>query len=541
MEIRKQAEYLVRAIRVAWIGEDDVPEVKQILRNYHGGSLEDRQARLQRLARVPEGAGLEPLCRLVRFETSEHLSKRAALLVMNYPLPPAPDRPRSWSQTIDQVIGSSQRTGARWLRVYARYRQDPASTLADWEALAAEEERELQLRPDKLRLELFRDFLRWQVDLWERQGQRERAIATMRRTLPLQNATRAELLETTDWLLQRAAWPLIEALAHQFPDPFREDPYLVYRRAESLRRQGESAAADQLADQARQIQVEGEPFLHVELGRELQQRGLLDWAEREYEHAIESCEEGSHPSLEARIRLGWLLHDLARHADAQAALQGIVDLMDRDTTIVRRLQELQRDPNRIRGQMHFSRALDLHQRGQFEQEREQLEQALRHDSLNADILIAMHRVPQAPESWRKQTQQRIEQLTDRFRAAVLLAERSYQAAPTDDNRDQLALMLNQFAWLAANTGGDCQAALESSRKSLELIPDDPGYLDTLARCYFALGDYDQAIQQQRRAVELEPYSQQIRRQLEQFEQQQHKVLAGQEAASATPSPEAGEP
>jgi len=391
--------------------------------------------------------------------------------------------------------------------------------------MAAEEDRELQLRPDKLRLELLRDFLRWQVDMWERQGQRERAIATMRRTLPPQNATPAELLETTDWLLEREAWPLVDALAQQFPDPFSRNPYLMYRRAESLKRQGDSAAADQLADQARQSQLEGEPFLHVELGRELQQRGLLDWAEREYERTIESCEEGSHPNLEARIRLGWLMHDQARHADACAALQGIVELMEQNTTIVRRLEELQRDPNRIRGQMHFSQSLDLHERKQYEQERQQLEQALRHDPVNADILIAMHRVPDAAESWRKQTQQRIDNLTERFRAAILVAERSYQVAPTDENRDELALMLNQYAWLAANTDGDCQAALESSRRSLELIPDDPGYLDTLARCYFALGDYDNAVKQQRRAVELEPHSGQIRRQLELFEQQQQKVLA----------------
>ncbi len=51
-------------------------------------------------------------------------------------------------------------------------------------------------------------------------------------------------------------------------------------------------------------------------------------------------------------------------------------------------------------------------------------------------------------------------------------------------------MLNQFAWLVANTQGDVQAALESSRRSLELIPDDPGYLDTLGRCYFAAGDLE---------------------------------------------------
>ena len=172
--------------------------------------------------------------------------------------------------------------------------------------------------------------------------------------------------------------------------------------------------------------------------------------------------------------------------------------------------------------MHFSRSLEFHQHGQHEQEREQLEQAVRHDPYNADILIAMHRAPGAPESWQKQTRQRIQRLTERFRRDILLAERGYQVAPTDRNRDLLALTLNQSAWLAANTDGDCRAALESSRKSLELLPDDPGYLDTLGRCYFALGDFDNALKHQRRAVELEPHSGQIRRQLELFEKEQQQ-------------------
>ena len=95
-------------------------------------------------------------------------------------------------------------------------------------------------------------------------------------------------------------------------------------------------------------------------------------------------------------------------------LKEVVDLMERNTTLVRRLQELQRDPNRVRGQMYFSRALDLHQQGQYEQEREALALALRNDGINADILIAMFRVPAAPEDWQKQTRDQIDRLAERF-------------------------------------------------------------------------------------------------------------------------------
>jgi len=69
----------------------------------------------------------------------------------------------------------------------------------------------------------------------------------------------------------------------------------------------------------------------------------------------------------------------------------------------------------------------------------------------------------------------------------------------------------------ANTEGDYDEALRSSQRSLELRPETAGYLDTLGRCYFAKGDYKNAVFHQSRAVELEPHSQQIRRQLELFQ------------------------
>jgi len=417
------------------------------------------------------------------------------------------------------------------LRLYAQYLEDPASTLDQWTTLADAEAAELRVRPDKLRSELLRDFLRWQVDMWEKQGNRAQAIATMQRALPMQNASRAELLDTADWLLARAAWPLIDALAQQFPQAFENDPYLLYRRAEALLRQGQPAPAAELAQRAREMRFEDEPLFHVNLGRELQQRGLIEWAEGEYRHTIQTFDEGTHANLDARIYLGWLLHDLARHAEAASVLQAISDAMDRDTTVVRRLQELQRDPTRVRGQMHFSRALDHHEQGRYTEERQELEQALSFDSLNADILIAMHRVPEAPEDWRQQTQARIDKLTQRFRATIQLAERNQQAAPSEESNEQLALMLNQFAWLAANTDGDLQAAVSSSRKSLELVPDDPGYLDTLGRCYYAIGDLENAVKYQRQAVEQEPGSAQIRRQLELFEQELRAGTAHQESSA----------
>ena len=52
-----------------------------------------------------------------------------------------------------------------------------------------------------------------------------------------------------------------------------------------------------------------------------------------------------------------------------------------------------------------------------------------------------------------------------------------------------------------------------------------GYLDTLAHCYYAKGDYENAVKYQTEAIKSEPHSQAISRQLEVF----RKALAAKQA------------
>jgi tetratricopeptide (TPR) repeat protein len=42
-------------------------------------------------------------------------------------------------------------------------------------------------------------------------------------------------------------------------------------------------------------------------------------------------------------------------------------------------------------------------------------------------------------------------------------------------------------------------------------------LDTLGRCYFAIGDYENAVAYQKKATKLEPFSMSMKRQLVVFE------------------------
>ncbi len=91
--------------------------------------------------------------------------------------------------------------------------------------------------------------------------------------------------------------------------------------------------------------------------------------------------------------------------------------------------------------------------------------------------------------------------------------------------------MNQYAWLISNTEGDYKKALDYSLQSIELTSDDPSQtaaqLDTCGRCYFALGQYDDAIRMQKRAIKLTPHTPSMERQLKLFEE----AKAKQEAAA----------
>jgi tetratricopeptide (TPR) repeat protein len=159
---------------------------------------------------------------------------------------------------------------------------------------------------------------------------------------------------------------------------------------------------------------------------------------------------------------------------------------------------------------HFYRANQFHDEKDWQREREELERAIKLDRTDADVLIAMYRLPEADEAWRKSTLARIRALSHEFQQEI-------DEAPNNPTP------YNQWAWLVANTEGDYQKAIRYSHRSIELIPPGAGesasasFLDTLGRCYYAAGDFENAVKYQRQAVEKIEHMQVMQRQLALFE------------------------
>lgn len=521
IEIALRARYLLHSLTVRWAQDDDPLRVKELLRSYGDKTEDERRNALEQLTKVPEHRGVAALCRIARFETSNVLSKQAALAVMRRKWNADAAANAALAQGITSSLGSSRREAAHWLRVYVSTLTDPVASLQEWASISEKEEQTLHNAPDRSSPELVRDLLRWRADLLERIGREEESLAIVLKTLDLLDGTRQQLVETVDWLLERRAWPTIEEVAKRFPERFQESTLLLYRLAEAQSQLGRRADAERTSEQALKANQDDQRE-HILAAYSLQERGLFSWAEREYRFVIEHAPPGTPEGLQARLFFSEMLHDLLREKEAAEALRDAVVAMEKDENVRYLVARFRDEPGSLASRMYFFLAEHARLNGDPKQQVEYLKKAVGYDATDADVLIAMYRVSEKYPVWRKEALDLIHKAAGKFRDDVSEFERQAAEGPTEDIRAiyhrELASAHNQLAWLISNTEGDFDEALRSSQRSLELRPETAGYLDTLGRCFYAKGDYQNAVLQQSRAAELDPHSGAIRRQLEFFRQ-----------------------
>ena len=347
-----------------------------------------------------------------------------------------------------------------------------------------------------------------------------RPWAVLRQTLPLLGDDREELVDMLDWAVAHRVWQMADDLAERFPEQFDGDPLLLYRWAEAQRQSGRKELGEQTAQRALALNPE-RPEHHIETARKLTERMLYDWAEREARRAVDATEATEESGLEARLYLSDLLFDLAQELAAAEVLHETVEALNKDDRV---LQEFNRPIGVVRSLMHYRYAMHLAKTGDRVNQRKRLDEAIRQHPIDVDVLIAMYRLSESEPEWRPDVLERVNAVAGKLRDAIREREEMAQNPLNQRFRPDiivpLASLHNQYAWLVANTEGDFQESLRASHRSLEFSPDNPSFLDTLGRCYYAVGDLDNAIRYQARAVQLEPATQQLRRQLELFQAKQ---------------------
>ncbi len=155
----------------------------------------------------------------------------------------------------------------------------------------------------------------------------------------------------------------------------------------------------------------------------------------------------------------------------------------------------------MRARRHFFEACHWRDKGDRAKQRAALDAALATQGYDIEVLIECFRLPDASAEYRANTHKLIVKKLNQLREQI-----------GDNNAAQPC---NEFAWLVANTEGDLDEALRYSQRSLELTGENNGsYRDTLARVYYAKGDFDEALKQQTEAAASLPHNRTILKQVE---------------------------
>lgn len=484
IEIAARARFLLRKMRIQWAADSDPLAVKEILKDYEKADQPNRLQRMQRLAQLPDDAGLSALCRLVRFEQTPILSKHAALRIIEQPTTDKTDWARR-EKAIQETLQRSHRPPAKWLTTYLEGQHNLDAAVTEWAELAAMEDQTRQQYPDQSQPEIVMALLRQQVEWLDRLKRSDDTLEVLKKMVELAGGDADAL----------------RALAVQ-----------LYQLADQRDLRGEHDSAQQVADQARSVNA-GNPQEHYRVSLQLKQLGMFKWAEQEFRHVISIGPPGRDTALVSQWLLAEMLHDQEKELPAAEVLQASAAAMQENVRQGNAQQNRAREPGDIRARMHYFFANHFAEQGDRARQIEHLEAAVKDNALDADVLIGMYRLPEQTPEWKQRTVQLIKKAAESFRHDI-------ESNPDDPlNSDPY----NQLAWLIGNTEGDYAEAVKASLKSIELGLANPqkinvgGYYDTLGRCYYAQGDLENAVKNQTRAVELDPHSGQMRRQLELFQ------------------------
>ncbi len=532
-EIAMSAKFLISSLLVSWSKESDPPEIRDTLLEYGACSESERSSRIDRLAEFPNRVGLPALVRVASYERSLRLSRRAALTLMQQAMDEDPAARRRNSEQILEILGDNDRQAAEWLRAYAEDLSSGEYSSSRWRQLISEQRQAIDTAATQQAsrasvLELVRVCATRAAIA----GIPDEAIRLASEHIDLIPPTTRGLVDACNWAIDNGLHAFVLELRQQHARMFDKQPILLYGAAEAMKVAGDSEEADRLAVQASRInplpthaedkaamqpkEIEETAKAHREIGNKLAERGLFHWAEREFRSIIDSLDLDSHPAAWARADLAQMLGELERHQDVVDVLRPLIDRLEKDSKLKQQLLALTMfSYAQIRSSADFHEAMAAVKDGKPNDVAKQLlVRAFQMFPTNVDILIAMYRL-EGDQAWRDLVLRTLQVTTRQVEQSIQdLRDETRRFGQRDDNI--LAFQLNQYAWLVSNTEGNYQKALDYSLESLEM-ESDGAKLDTCARCYFALGDLDNAIRMQKRALKLMPHSPPLLRQLAMLE------------------------
>ncbi len=531
-EVAASSNYLLRQIPIRWVQADDHALVRTQMRNFSQESERLRLQRVEVLDQLSGGKGIPALCRIARYDRSLLVSRTAALVIIR-PAEKASEQPHIDAEVVERELGTSTRASAQWLRQYLAQQRDPAASIPEWKRLVDQE----SARLDKNMGDTSSDILlglSWNLaDLYRQIGDQHALSGALDRMISFAaDGSDETLVSLLAWLTEYKTWDVLDAFIAKHQQRLEQSKRPLYYAALARLKQGKKDEADDLAAKAAAITPQEGTRESLTMAKDLEVRLQFDWAVREYRHVIEKQPAESLDSILSRIWLASLLHDYEHEKQAADTLEPLVQMALKEGQKAQayiRARELYREqidfpsPEELAARFHFYRASQYEDDKDWKRARGELEQAITFDPKDADVLIDMYRLPETDAKWREAVLARVHKLCKQF-------EKEIEDNPTDP------AAYNQWAWLVSNTEGDFQQAIRYSQRSVELSKrgenSAASFLDTLGRCYYAAGDYENAVKYEREAVAKVNYLQVMQRQLAQFE----KALADKKAGASKQPP-----
>jgi tetratricopeptide (TPR) repeat protein len=515
LEIASRAHYILQRIKIEWIHPQDSAAVQATMKDYGELTKAERLQRMDRLISLDNDEGLGALCRIARYEPSGQLARSAALVIVRSVV--SAERASEQLGVIRQELGDSRRVPVEWLRTYCEQLEQPERVIDRWLTLIDEEAARIADDSPDTKAMLVFQLISFHLELCRENPQPESIFASLQRRTDLYVSQEGQLgiglAYAMNWLWENEQWEALELLEDHYAETIREERLLIYLAAAARWKQGRNELAEEFAERAYKMETDDTADRET-IGDLIGEMGRHDWAEREWWFVVEAFpvkDSNSTPdlrSMSARLSLALLrLHDQGEDRRAVELMSEMIDALEADPKPMSDIRSTRRGRlqlNQLYVQKEYFLACQAAAEGKLDEQRKFLEAACAHNSQDPDVLIAMYRLQDVDKAFRKQTVLRIQQ-------ALRTVEGYIEQEPN------VAQWHNHWAWLVSNTEGDYAQAVEHSLRSLELSPDSPSYLDTLGRCYYAVGKLEDAVRVQREAVRRHPHLQVMRRQLELFE------------------------
>jgi predicted Zn-dependent protease len=315
----------------------------------------------------------------------------------------------------------------------------------------------------------------------------------------LEKATRPEaLLLLGDIQAGKRRWAQAAATYHRAWEADREQPLPMLLEGMALRRSGKEAEGKKLIDLAHTLPL-GNVQLRYALIQELGKRGHEDAVRRESElMRVVASPESYHFGAAMRRLANDALAKKDYEAAARAYEQSMLRCLTRYTNFVQMAGYVGVPAmvHRVRGEARLAA-------GDKEGARKEI--AMARTLLPGNIELSIQMLPQLEKSGLAKEGDQL------FNETLAVYEKICKEYP------KCAYAHNSAAWLSACCRRNLDGGLAHATKAVELAPDTPAYMDTLAEMHFQRGDKDKAVAMQKRVVELDPKKPYYRKQLARLE------------------------